>query len=62
MRTLKYCWKMDKCLVSNIHKRSKRGVTRIRKEHQEYPNKRFDEAMEENLPTVIKMREVPKDV
>ncbi|HEY7078102.1 MAG TPA: hypothetical protein VH500_00270 [Nitrososphaeraceae archaeon] len=53
---------MDKCLVSNIHKRSKRGVTRIRKEHQEYPNKRFDEAMEENLPTVIKMREVPKDV
>jgi len=38
------------------------GETKIRKEHQEYPNKRFDEAMEENLPTVIKMREVPKDV
>jgi hypothetical protein len=52
---------MDKCLVSNIHKRSKRGVTKIRKERQEYPNKRFDEAIEEKLTTVIKMRAVPKN-
>jgi hypothetical protein len=31
-------------------------------ERQEYPNKRFDEAMDEKLPTVIKMRAVPNDV
>ena len=29
---------------------------RIRRERQEYPNKRFDEAMGDKLPTVIKMR------
>ena len=32
------------------------GVTKIRSERQEYPNKRFDEAIDEKLPTVIKMR------
>ena len=32
------------------------GVTKIRRERQEYPNKRFDEAMDEKLPTVIRMR------
>ena len=30
--------------------------TRIRRECQEYPNKRFDEAVDEKLPTNIKMR------
>ena len=30
--------------------------TRIRRERQEYPNKRFDEAINEKLPTTIKMR------
>ena len=30
--------------------------TRIRRERQEYPNKRFDEAIEEKLPTTIKVR------
>jgi hypothetical protein len=29
---------------------------RIRRERQEYPNKRFDEAINEKLPTTIKMR------
>ena len=29
---------------------------RIRSERQEYPNKRFGEAIDEKLPTVIKMR------
>lgn len=28
----------------------------IRREHQEYPNKRFDEVLNEKLPTTIKMR------
>ena len=37
------------------------GVDRIRKECQEYPNIRFDEAIDEKLPTVIKMRAVPKN-
>jgi hypothetical protein len=35
---------------------------RIRKERQEYPGIRFDEAINEKLPTVIKMRAFPKDV
>jgi hypothetical protein len=30
--------------------------TKIRRERQEYPNKRFDEAIDEKLPTTIKMR------
>ena len=29
---------------------------RVRRERQEYPNKRFDEAINEKLPTTIKMR------
>ena len=32
--------------------------TRIRRERQEYPNKRFDEAINEKLSTTIKMRAV----
>ena len=36
--------------------------TRIRRERQEYPNKRFDEAIEEKLPTVIKMHAMSNDV
>ena len=35
--------------------------TRIRRERQEYPIKRFDKAIDEKLPTVIKMRAVHKD-
>jgi hypothetical protein len=29
------------------------GVTRIRKEHQEYPNKRLDEAINEKVDTLV---------
>ena len=39
-----------------IYAKELNGVTRIRKERQEYPNKRFDETIDEKLPTVIKMR------
>ena len=39
-----------------IYTKDLNGATRIRKERQEYPNKRFDEAIDEKLPTVIKMR------
>ena len=38
------------------------GVTKIRKECQEYPNRTFDEAINERLPAIIKMRAVAKDV
>jgi hypothetical protein len=39
-----------------IYTKDLKGVTKIRKERQEYPNKRFDEAIDEKLPTLIKMR------
>ena len=39
-----------------IYTKDLNGVTKIRRERQEYPNKRFDEAIDEKLPTVIKMR------
>jgi hypothetical protein len=45
-----------------IYTKDLNGVTRIRRERQEYPNKRLDEAIDENLPTVIKMCAVPNDV
>jgi hypothetical protein len=38
-----------------IYTKDLKGRTRIRRERQEYPNKRFDEAINEKLPTVIKM-------
>ena len=58
---LKSHGKMDKMLCFGIYTKDLNGVTRIRKERQEYPNKRFDEAIDEKLPTVIKMRAVSKD-
>ncbi|HZI70290.1 MAG TPA: hypothetical protein VFD60_03925 [Nitrososphaeraceae archaeon] len=39
-----------------IYAKELNGVIRIRKERQEYHNKRFDETIDEKLPTVIKMR------
>ena len=44
-----------------IYTKDLNGVTKIRRERQEYPNKRFDEAIDEKLPTVIKKRAVPTD-
>ena len=41
-----------------VYKDFKTEGTKIRREHQEYPNKRFDEAIGEKLPTTIKMRAV----
>ncbi|HEY7571385.1 MAG TPA: hypothetical protein VH796_08450 [Nitrososphaeraceae archaeon] len=44
-----------------IYTKDLNGSTIIRNERQEYSSKRFDEAIEEKLPTVIKIRAVPKD-
>jgi hypothetical protein len=55
-------WDDGQNALFRIYTKDLNGVTKIRKEHQEYPNKRFDEAIEEKLPTVIKMRAVSKDV
>ena len=49
-------WEDGQNALFRIYTKDLDGVTRIRKERQEYPNKRFDEAIDEKLPTVIKMR------
>jgi hypothetical protein len=54
-------WEDGQNALMRIYTKDLNGETKIRRERQEYPNKRFDEAIEEKLPTVIKMRAVPKD-
>ncbi|HEY7572051.1 MAG TPA: hypothetical protein VH796_11850 [Nitrososphaeraceae archaeon] len=54
-------WEDGQNALFRMYTKDLNGVTRIRKERQEYPNKRFDDAIEEKLPIVIKMRAVPKD-
>jgi hypothetical protein len=54
-------WEDGQNALMRIYTKDLNGETRIRKERQEYPNKRFDEAMDEKLSTVIKMRAVHKD-
>jgi hypothetical protein len=54
-------WEVGQNALFRIYTKDLNGVTKIRRERQEYPNKRFDEAIDEKLPTVIKMRAVPKD-
>jgi hypothetical protein len=49
-------WEDGQNALFRIYTKDLNGVTKIRKERQEYPNKRFDEAIDEKLPTVIKMR------
>jgi hypothetical protein len=49
-------WEEGQNTMFRIYTKDLNGVTKIRKECQEYPNKRFDEAIDEKLPTVIKMR------
>jgi hypothetical protein len=49
-------WEDGQNALMRIYTKDLNGVTKIRKECQEYPNKRFDEAIDEKLPTVIKMR------
>jgi hypothetical protein len=54
-------WEDGQNALMRIYTKDLNGETKIRRERQEYPNKRFDEAIEEKLPTVIKMRAMPKD-
>jgi hypothetical protein len=49
-------WEDGQNTLMRIYTKNLNGVTKIRREHQEYPNKRFDEAIDEKLPTIIKMR------
>ena len=49
-------WEDGQNALMRIYTKDLNGITKIRKERQEYPNKRFDEAIDEKLPTVIKMR------
>ena len=49
-------WEDGENALMHIYTRDLNGGTRIRRERQEYPNKRFDEAINEKLPTMIKMR------
>jgi hypothetical protein len=56
-------WEDGQNALMRIYPKDLNGEPKIRKARQEYPNKRFDEAIEEKLPTVIKMREpIAKDV
>ena len=48
-------WEDGQNALMRIYTKDLNGVTKIRRERQEYPNKRFDEAIDEKLPTVIKM-------
>ena len=54
-------WEDGENALFRIYTKDLNGVTKIRKERQEYPNKRFDGAIDEKLPPVIKKRVVPKD-
>ena len=54
-------WEDGQNALIRIYTKDLNGRTRIRRERQEYPNKRFDETIDEKLPTVIKMRVVPSD-
>ena len=49
-------WEDGQNALFRIYTKDLNGITKIRRERQEYPNKRFDEAIDENLHTVIKMR------
>ena len=50
-------WEDGQDALFRIYTKDVNGVTKIRRERQEYPNKRFDEAIDEKLLTVIKMRD-----
>ena len=53
-------WEDEQMPFFRIYTKDLNGVTKIRRERQEYPNKRFDEAIDGKQPTVIKMRAVLK--
>jgi hypothetical protein len=54
-------WEDGENSLMRIYTKDLNEGIRIRRERQEYPNKRFDEAIDEKLPTVIKMRAAHKD-
>jgi hypothetical protein len=47
-------WENAQNALFRIYTKDLNGVTKIRRERQEYPNERFDEAIEAKLLTVIK--------
>ena len=62
-KKLEVAWEDGQNALFRIYTKDlKTDATRIRRERQQYPNKRFDEAIDEKLPTLIKMRAVPNDV
>jgi hypothetical protein len=54
-KVFEVAWEDGQKALFQIYTRDLNGVTRIRRERQEYPNKRFDEAIDEKIPTVIKV-------
>ena len=54
-KELEVAWEDGQNALMRIYTKDLKGRTRIRRERQEYPNKRFDEGIDEKLPTVIKM-------
>ena len=55
-------WQDGQNALFRTYTKDLNGVTRIRKERQEYPNKRFDDALNEKMDTLVDLRAVPKDV
>jgi hypothetical protein len=51
-------WEDGQNALMRIYTKDLNGGTRIRRECQEYPNKRFDEAIDEKLIPAIRMRTV----
>ena len=55
-REIESTWEDGQNALMRIYTKDLNGVTRIRRECQEYPNKRFDEAIDEKLTVTREMR------
>jgi len=56
-------WEDGENALMRIYTKDLNDMTRIRRERQEYPNKRFDEAIDEKMNTLVEMRTpIAKDV
>jgi hypothetical protein len=56
-------WEDGENALMRIYTKDLNNMTRIRRERQEYPNKRFDEAIDEKMNTLVEMRTpIAKDV
>ena len=56
-------WEDGENALMRIYTKDLNDMTRIRRERQEYPNKRFDEAIDEKMNTLVEMRApIAKDV